>query len=187
MISKMTDRRAAATPSSQRQMTSRKAGGTVLLVVGIVALVFSLLFISAFCGIGMFMKVRVKQTQEELEAFLEKGAVQTQGVIVANSHSGDGSDTTTVQYDAEGETYEVSYSVSNSGYRTGKTVTVYYSESNHAECMFPDLLVDTYHFLYQVFVIIGASVGGLFFLTGIILLLVRMRMRKRHKENMLVQ
>lgn len=164
-------------------MTGRR---TALFVIGIVALTFSLLFMSIFCGIGVFMKVRVKQTQEEFEAFQREGAVQTDGVIVANSHSDDGNDTI-VQYDAEGETYEVSYSVSNSSYRMGKVVTVYYSERNNAECMFPDLFIDTYHLLFKVFVIIGASVGGVFFVAGMIMLLLGIRMRRREKENLLYQ
>lgn len=186
MISKMSDSYEAATSMSQRQMTNKKAAGTVLLVIGIVALALSLLFMSIFCGIGAFMNIRVKQTQEELEAFQKKGAVQTEGVIVGDSHSGDGSDTT-VQYDAEGETYEVSYSISNSSYRVGKLVTIYYSERNNEECMFPDLFIDTYHLLYKVFVIIGASVGGVFFIAGMIMLLIGIRMRKKVKENLLYQ
>lgn len=186
----MPDSNEAATPLSQRQMISkmsdRKAKGTVLLVIGIVALAFSLFFTSIFCGIGVFMKVRVKQTQEEFDAFQREGAVQTEGVIVDNSHSGDGSGTT-VRYDAVGETYEVSYSVKNSSYQTGKVVTVYYSETNNAECMFPDLFIDTYYLFYKVFVIIGASVGGVFFIAGMIMLLISIRMRKRKKENLLYQ
>lgn len=190
MINNMSDSNEAATPLSQRQMISKMSGkkttGTVLLVIGIVALALSLLFMSIFCGIGAFMKVLEKQTQEELEAFQKKGAVQTQGVIVGDSHSGNGSDTT-VQYDAEGETYEVSYSVSNSSYRIGKVVTIYYSETNHEECMCPDLFIDTYHLVYKVFVIIGASVGGVFFIAGMIMLLIGIRMRKKVKENLLYQ
>ena len=165
-------------------MSGKKTAGTVLLVIGIVALVFSLIFASIFCGIGAFMKVKENQTQEEFEEFQRKGAVQTEGLIVADSQSGAG---TTVQYEAEGDAYEVSYSLSNSNYRAGQKVTIYYSVEDPSESIFPDLMIDTYNLLYIIFLIIGISLGGLFFLGGIIMFIIGIHLRKKAKRENLYQ
>ena len=171
---------------TSRAMSGKKTAGTVLLVIGIIALVFCILFASIFCGVGAFMKVKENQTQEEFEEFQRKGAVQTEGVIVAASDSGDGNGTT-VQYDAEGETYEVSYSLSNSSYRTGQKVTIYYSVDDPSESIFPDLMIDTYSLLYKIFLIVGIALGGLFFLGGIIMLIIGIHLRKKAKREILYQ
>lgn len=171
---------------TSKVMSGEKTAGTVLLVIGIVALVFSLIFASIFGGIGAFMKVKENQTQEEFEEFQRKGAVQTEGLIVADSQSGD-EDGTTVQYEAEGDTYEVSYSLSNSNYRAGQKVTIYYSAQDPSESIFPDLMIDTYNLLYIIFLIIGISLGGLFFLGGIIMLIIGIHLRKKAKREILYQ
>lgn len=165
-------------------MKKKRTAVTVLTVVSIVIVVFGVLFGAIFGGVGYIMKKAADSSQEEFAEFMEKGAIETEGVIIPSS--GDG---TTVQYYVEEEdtTYEASYSISHSKYPVGKHVTVYYSASDVSECMFPDLYAETYGLLNKIFLIIGAFIGGFFLLAGIILFIISRVLNKKTKEEPIYQ
>lgn len=165
-------------------MKTKPTAGTTITVIYIVAMVLGIIFACVFCGVGVFMKTKNNSTRKEFAEFQKKGAVQTEGIVVPN----DGKKGTRVQYYVEEEdaAYEVSYSVAHSDYPVGKRVTVYYSLSDFSECMFPDLYTDTYGFLSKLFFLIGAVLGGVFFLAGNTLHLVSRAIHKKKKEENLL-
>ncbi len=151
----------------------KKIGGIILSVLGGIFLFLALIFGIVFLIVGGAMGNAKDEAKEELEAFVEH-AIKTDGEIIDT----DGS-TTTIEYYSEKDDsyYQATFSVSNSSFREGDSVVVYYDENDPDSCMAPDLVEGTYEKLSDIFSGIGAGLGvflgiiGLGFLIGGIVLI----------------
>lgn len=161
-------------------MKKKRTAVTVLTVISIVLVAFSVLMAGIFCLVGFCMSRAADSYESEFVEFMQDGAQTTVGEIVYNSGSG-----TTVRYvDYYGDEHEASFSVSHSKFQVGNSATVYYSESNPDECMFPDLYEETYGLLSMIFTIIGAAIGGFFFLVAAVLFIISRVLNKKKQEEM---
>ena len=80
---------------------------------------------------------------------------------------------TTIEYYSEMDDsyYQVAFSVSNSSFREGDSIVIYYDEDNPGSCMAPDLVEGTYETLGTVFYGVGAGAGVFFGIMGLGLLI----------------
>lgn len=147
--------------------TGKKAAGIVLSVIGGFLLVIALGFAIVFLIIGGAMGSAKEASEEELENFYAY-AVETHGTIT----NVDGGSTTVEYYAEEDDSYhQWKLPVTNSAYREGDSVVVYYDRQYPASnCMVPDLVEDTYETLGTVFYGVGAGVGIFFGIIGLGLL-----------------
>lgn len=147
--------------------TGKKAAGIVMSVIGGILLFIALIFTVVFLAVGGAMGKAKEASEEEMENFYAYG-VETQGVI---TEVADGS--TTVEYYAEEDDsyHQYRFSVSNSAFREGDPVVVYYDRGNPQFCRAPDLVEETYETLDHVFSGIGAGLGVFFGIIGLGLLI----------------
>lgn len=147
--------------------TGKKAGGIIMSVFGGIFLFIAIIFTVVFLAVGGAMGKAKEASEDELEYFYVYG-IETRGVI---AEVADGS--TTVEYYVEEEDsyYQFRVSVSNSAFREGDSVTVYYDGRNPQSCIAPDLVGETYEMLDNVFSGIGAGVGIFFGIIGLGLLI----------------
>lgn len=136
-------------------------------VFGGIFLFSAIIYAVAFLSVGGAMGKANEVSEDELENFYAFG-VETQGVIVEVA---DGS--TTVEYYAEEDDsyHEYRFSVSNSAFREGDPVVVYYHRRNPQFCRAPDLVEETYETQDHVFSGIGAGIGLFFGIIGLGLLI----------------
>ncbi|MGN0132634.1 MAG: DUF3592 domain-containing protein [Lachnospiraceae bacterium] len=161
--------------------TGKKIGGIIMTAIGGIFLFVAIIFAFAFLVVGGAMGNAKDQTRAEMEEFADR-AIETQGEII----DADGS--TTVEYYSETDDsyYEVTFSVSNSSFREGDLITVYYDKDNPGTCMAPDLVEDTYDTLSTVFSGVGAGLGIFFGIIGLGLLIggiILIRKSKPSYEN----
>ncbi len=160
--------------------TGKKTGGIVMSVVGGILLFIAVSFAIAFLVVGGAMGKAKEASEEELENFYAY-AVETEGII---TNVDDGS--TTVEYYAEeaDSYYQSTFSVSNSAFREGDSVVVYYNREYPASgCMAPDLVEGTYETLGTVFYAVGAGVGIFFGIIGLGLLAGGIVLIKKSKSS----
>lgn len=160
-------------------MAGKKAGGIIMTVFGGIILFIALIFILVFSLVGGAMREVKNQTGDEFEEFRDH-AVKTYGEIV-DVESG----STTVEYYSETDNswYQVDFSVSNSAYREGDSVALYYDEDDPGTCMAPELYESTYDTLDNVFSGIGAGLGIFFGVIGLGLLIGGIILIKKSKPS----
>lgn len=160
--------------------TGKKTGGIIMTVVGGILLFIAVSFAIAFLAVGGAMGKAKEASEEELENFYAY-AVETEGVITSVD-----SGSTIVEYYAEEDDsyHQWKFQVSNSAFREGDSIIVYYNREHPASgCMAPDLVEGTYETLGVVFNGIGAGVGIFFGIIGLGLLIGGIVLIKKSKSS----
>lgn len=160
--------------------TGKKVVGIVMSVFGGIFLFIAVFFAIAFLVVGGAMGKAKEASEEELENFYAY-AVETQGVI---TNVDDGS--TIVEFYAEEDDsyHQWKFQVSNSAFKEGDSVVVYYNrEHPSSACMAPDLVEETYETLGTVFYSVGAGVGIFFGIIGLGLLAGGIVLIKKSKSS----
>lgn len=163
-------------------MAGKKIGGIVMTMLGGIFLFIALIFILVFSLVGGAMGDARDQVGEEFEEFSDH-AVKTYGEVVKNRNG-----KTTIEYYSETDEsyYQVTFSLSNSAYRSGDSIEVYYDEDDPGTCMVPELYESTYGILDNVFSGIGAGLGisfGVFALGLLIGGIILLKKSKPSYEN----
>lgn len=160
--------------------TGKKVAGIVMSVFGGIFLFVAVFFAIAFLVVGGAMGKAKEASEEELENFYAY-AVETQGVITSVD---DGS--TIVEFYAEEDDsyHQWKFQVSNSAFKEGDSVVVYYNrEHPSSACMAPELVEGTYETLSTVFYGVGAGFGVFFGITGLGLLAGGIVLIKKSKSS----
>ena len=158
--------------------TGKKVAGVIMSVFGGIFLFTAVIFAVSFLMVGGAMGNVKENAERELDEFAEH-AVQTYGVITGVDSS------TTVEYYSEidDSNYEVAFSVTNSAFKKGDSVLIYYDEDNPASCMAPELVEGTYETLGIVFNGVGAGLGIAFGVVGLGLLIGGIILLKKSKSS----
>ena len=143
-------------------MKAKKIAGIALTVFGSLFLFMGLIFLVIFLAVGGSMSSVQEQTQSDLEEFIDSGAIACEGEVIEVDS------TTSIEYYVEEEEafYIMEYSVTNSSYDEGTSVTVYYDPDDPGQAIAPELLEGTYSFLGGIFSVIGGVLGVIFGLAG---------------------
>ena len=158
--------------------TGKKVAGIIMSVFGGLFLFSAVIFAIVFLAVGRIMGNVRQNAAEEFEEF-SKHAVETYGTIT------DVDSSTTIEYYSEMDDsyYQVAFSVSNSSFREGDSIVIYYDEDNPGSCMAPDLVEGTYETLGTVFYGVGAGAGVFFGIMGLGLLIGGIVLIKKSKSS----
>lgn len=160
--------------------TGKKAAGIIMSVFGGISLFIALIFTVVFLAVGGAMGKAKEASEDEMENFYAFG-VEAQGTITDVE---DGA--TIVEYYAEEDDsyHQFKFSVSNSAFREGDSIVVYYDRRNPQICMAPDLVEETYETLDNVFSGIGAGLGVFFGIIGLGLLIGGIILIRKSKSSL---
>lgn len=160
--------------------TGKKVAGIIMSIIGGILLFMAVSFAIAFLAVGGAMEKEKEASEEELENFYAY-AVETEGTITSVENG-----ITIVEYYAEevDSYYQQKFQVSNSAFKEGDSVVVYYNRQYPASgCMAPDLVEGTYETLGTVFYSVGAGVGIFFGIIGLGLLAGGIVLIKKSKSS----
>lgn len=160
--------------------TGKKVAGIIMSIIGGILLFMAVSFAIAFLAVGGAMEKEKEASEEELENFYAY-AVETEGTITSVENG-----ITIVEYYAEevDSYYQQKFQVSNSAFKEGDSVVVYYNRQYPASgCMAPDLVEGTYETLGTVFYGVGAGFGVFFGITGLGLLIGGIVLIKKSKSS----
>ena len=158
-------------------MNGKKVGGIVLAVFGGLFLFLGLLFGVIFGIVGGAMGGAADDVNAEFEEFSEY-AVETTGVVV---DAGDGA--TTIEYEADGDYYQVDYTISTSEFGQGDYISVYYDPDNPYSCMVPELESGAMEMMGGIFSGVGIGVGVIFIIVGLAFMIPGIIMLKKSKAT----
>ncbi|MBD5539591.1 MAG: hypothetical protein HDR00_00070 [Lachnospiraceae bacterium] len=160
--------------------TGKKVAGIIMSVIGGILLFMAVSFAIAFLAVGGAMEREKEASEEELENFYAY-AVETEGIIT----SVDNGSTIVEFYAEEDDSYhQWKFPVSNSAFKEGDSVVVYYNRQYPASgCMAPDLVEGTYETLGTVFYGVGAGLGVFFGIAGLGLLIGGIVLIKKSKSS----
>ena len=158
-------------------MNGKKVGGIALTVFGGIFLFMGLLFGVIFGIVGGAMGGAADDVNAEFEEFAEY-AVETTGVVV---DAGDGA--TTVEYEADGDYYQVDYTISTSEFGQGDYISVYYDPDNPYSCMVPELESGAIEMMGGIFSGVGIGVGIFFVILGLAFMIPGIILIKKSKTT----
>lgn len=166
--------------------TGKKVAGISMSIVGGILLFIAVFFAIALLVVGNAVEKEEDAagkediSEEELENFYAF-AVETQGVI---TNVDDGS--TIVEFYAEEDDsyHQWKFQVSNSAFKEGDSVVVYYNREHPSSgCMAPDLVEGNYKTPGTVFYGVGAEAGIFFGIIGLGLLIGGIVLIKKSKSS----
>lgn len=159
--------------------TGKKVAGIIMSVIGGILLFIAVIFAIVFLVVGGAMGNAKEASEEELENFYAY-SVETYGTITDVESS-----STIVEYYVEEDEsyYQFTFPVSNSAFKEGDSVVVYYDSGNPSFCMAPDLVEGTYETLGTVFYGVGTGLGIFFGVIGLGLLIGGVVLIKKSKSS----
>lgn len=149
-----------------------------MAIFGGIFLFCAIIFTGVFITLVGVMGNMQDKAREELDEFTEH-AIKTVGEIT------DVDGVTIVEYYSEiDESYhKSSFPVSNSSFREGDSVVIYYDENHPGSCMAPDLVEATYETLGTVYFGVAAGLGIFFGVIGLVLLIGGVILIKKSKTS----
>lgn len=138
---------------------------TIVLIAGIIVVVIGMFLGGIFGVVSRIMYGMVENVEEERKE-MGPDTETCKGKIRLEDNG------TTIVYRVDDEEYEIYYSVSNSEFRDGSSVKVYYDPEDPEIAMAPELLTSTYNLFGKIFGIIAICIGVAIAIFGMVFVVI---------------
>lgn len=161
--------------------TGKKVAGIIMSVIGGILLFIVVIYAIVIFAVGGAVGKAKEDLEEKLENFYAH-AVETEGVITnVNVDNG----LATVEYYAEVDDsyHQFMFLVSNSDFKEGDAIVIYYDKNNPAASMAPDWQKEAFETFGPVSYDVGAGEGIFFTIIGLGLLIGGIVLIKKSKSS----